>query len=103
MAYLGHIVSQEGVMEDIAKIQAVTSWPQPTNPTDLRGFLGLTGYYRKFAKNYGVIAAPLTKLLLKHAFQLTSDATVAFEELKSPHNNSGVSPPRFYTTIYYRV
>lgn len=83
VAYLGHIVSQEGVMVDNAKIQAVTSWPQPTNPTALRGFLGLTGYYRKFVKNYGVIAAPLTKLLRKHAFQWTSDATVAFEELKT--------------------
>lgn len=70
-------------MVDSAKIQAVTSWPQPTNPTALRGCLGLTGYYRKFVKDYGFIAAPLTKLLRKHAFQCTSDATVAFDELKT--------------------
>jgi hypothetical protein len=56
--YLGHIVSHEGVKEDPNKIKAIKEWRIPTTLRHLRGFLGLTGYCRKFVKNYGRIAAP---------------------------------------------
>ncbi|KAL4012835.1 hypothetical protein IC575_029950 [Cucumis melo] len=81
--YLGHQISSKGVEADEEKIKSMINWPQPKNGTRLRGFLGLTGYYRRFVKGYGEIAAPLTKLLQKNAFHWNEEATIAFELLKA--------------------
>ena len=80
--YIGHIVSQEGVKVDPDKIKAIEEWKVPTTINKLQVFLRLTGYYHKFVKNYGRIAAPLTKLLKKDAFSWTPEETKAFENLK---------------------
>ena len=61
--YLGHIVTPQGVKVDQGKIKAMLNWSRPNNVSDLQGFLGLIGCYRKFICNYGVIAQPLTNLL----------------------------------------
>jgi hypothetical protein len=80
--YLGHIVSHEGVKADPNKIKAIKEWRITTTLRHLRGFLWLTGYYRKFVKNYGRITTPLMTLLKKDAFSWTPEATKAFEDLK---------------------
>ena len=63
LRYLGHLISEEGTAPDPEKIRAIVDWKRPTNETELRGFLGLTGYYRKFVPGYSKIAAPLHRIL----------------------------------------
>jgi hypothetical protein len=67
---------------DSDKVAAVASWPTPRSPRGVRGFLGLAGYYRKFIRDFGSIAAPLTRLLRKEAFAWTPEAAEAFDALK---------------------
>jgi hypothetical protein len=82
VAYLGHVVSGNGVTMDVSKVQAVTEWPRPRSIRALRGFLGLAGYYRRFIKEFGTITAPLTSLLKRDAFQWSEEAETAFLALK---------------------
>jgi hypothetical protein len=81
--YLGHIVGKAGVWVDPKKIEAMQDWPHPKTFKNLCGFMGLTGYYRKFAQNYGKISAPLTTLLKNNYFTWTPATDQAFQALKA--------------------
>jgi hypothetical protein len=80
--YLGRIVSHEGVKVDPNKIKAMMDWSTPKTLKNLRGFLGLIGYYCKFVQNYGRIKTPLMALTKKDAFSWTPKETQAFEQFK---------------------
>jgi hypothetical protein len=93
--YLGHIVSHEGVKVDPNKIKSIREWSIPKTLKKIRGFLGLTGYYRKFFNNYGQIEAPLTTLLNKEAFSWTEEATKYFEKLEAMCTTLVLTTPNF--------
>jgi len=81
--YLGHVVTQEGVQVDDSKILAIKQWPMPISVKQLRAFLGLASYYRRFIKGFALLTAPLTDLLKKDAFQWSKQAEAVFLHLKS--------------------
>lgn len=80
--YLGHIISCDGVSPDKNKIYDMLNWPVPTTIKQLRGFLGLTGFFQRFIKNYAKIVFPLTEILKEDSFIWTSESQSAFESLK---------------------
>jgi hypothetical protein len=90
LEYLGHIIFEAGDAIDPKKTQAMVQWPTPTNVTELKGFLGLTGYYRKFVKNYGLLAKPLTNLLKRKQLCWDEVAQVAFDKLKAEMTSTPV-------------
>ena len=81
--FLGHVISGDGIKVDPQKIEAILKWESPRNVTEVRSFLGLAGYYRRFVENFSRIAAPMTKLLQKGVpFIWTDQCQKSFEELK---------------------
>ncbi|KAG1926663.1 hypothetical protein F2P79_024745 [Pimephales promelas] len=77
--FLGHVVSESGVATDPTKVAAVRDWPPPTNITELRSFLGLASYYRRFVRDFATIASPLHQLTNKgRRFGWSEDCAVAF-------------------------
>ena len=101
---MGHVVSAQGVAVDQSKVQAVVEWPVPKTLKALRGFLGLTGYYRKFIKGYSTLAAPLTALTKKHAFLWTEATQVAFETLKkNSHQSFSFGPSQLFCSLCDRM
>ncbi|XP_060216698.1 uncharacterized protein LOC132644138 [Lycium barbarum] len=84
VAFLGHVVSKDGILVDPKKIDAVQQWPRPTTPTEIRSFLGLAGYYRRFVAGFSVIATSLTRLTQKNVqFKWTEGCELSFRKLKT--------------------
>ena len=83
VAFLGHVISVEGVSVDPKKIEAVVNWKPPKNVSEVRSFLGLAGYYRKFVERFSKIATLLTNLLKKdQKFEWSDTCQHSFEELR---------------------
>ena len=83
VSFLGHVISEGGISVDPGKVKEVLNWKTPQNVGDIRSFLGLAGYYRRFIEGFSKISKPLTSLLEKRAvFKWTSAQEAAFKELK---------------------
>eukprot|EP00731_Ephydatia_muelleri_P027503 Em0019g376a len=81
--YLGHVVSEHGIKTDSDKTRCIADWPTPSCLQDLKQFLGLASYYRRFVRNFAAIVAPLVKLTEKgHVWHWSSDCDAAFLQLK---------------------
>ena len=84
VCYLGHVISQQGIAPDPAKIDAVKNILPPSDLKQLRSFLGLTGYYCRFVPQYATVAAPLTQLTTKeyqNNFSWTEECNESFKKL----------------------
>jgi hypothetical protein len=83
VTFIGHVISAGGIAVDPSKVKDVLNWMPPTNASEIRSFLGLAGYYRRFIKDFSKIAKPMTRLLEKNKdFNWTEECQVSFEELK---------------------
>ena len=83
VAFLGHVISKEGIAVDPSKVEAVMNWKAPKNVTEIRSFLGLAGYYRRFVKDFSRIARPMTALMRKeNRFKWDEKCELAFQTLK---------------------
>ena len=96
VAFLRHVISIEGIFVDPQKIEAIVNWQPPTNVTEIRSFLGLAGYYRKFVEGFSKIATPLTRLIRKEEKFIWSDACqYSFDELKHRLTSGTCAYPSF--------
>ena len=83
IGFLGHVISGQGIAVDLSKVQFVTEWLSPTSVGEIRSFLGLAGYYRRFIENFSKIAKPMTELLKKDTkFKWTEECEASFQEVK---------------------
>jgi hypothetical protein len=81
--FLGHVISKEGIAMNPSKVQSVLDWQAPTNVKEVRGFLGMAGYYRRIIEGFSKIAGPMTKLLRKNTpFEWSEKCEENFQELK---------------------
>ncbi|XP_022026765.1 uncharacterized protein LOC110927373 [Helianthus annuus] len=91
--FLGHVINADGILVDPSKMEAVMKWVPPKNPSEVRSFLGLAGYYRRFIQDFSKLALPLTKLTKKNEkFTWGTDQEKAFQTLKRNCQAPGINP-----------
>ena len=84
VSFLGHLVSEEGIRVNPRKIEVIIEWKPLRNVTEVRSFLGLAGYYRRFVKGFSMTATPMTRLLQKNVkFERSEKCQVSFDKLKA--------------------
>ncbi|GKF46233.1 hypothetical protein Tco_0136035, partial [Tanacetum coccineum] len=82
--FLGHVIDSQGIHVDPTKIESIKDWASPKTPTEIRKFLGLAGYHRRFIEGFSKIAKPMTKLMQKKiAFEWGDKQEAAFQTLKN--------------------
>jgi hypothetical protein len=101
IAYLGYVISEKGVATCPYKVKVVVEWPRPRNVKEVRCFLGLARYYRRFVRHYGIIAKPLTELLKKNrVFQWTSEQDTSFHTLKETLTSAPILTLPYFTKAF---
>ena len=84
VSFLGHIVIKEGIRVDPKKLEVVVEWKPPRNVIEVRSFLGLAGYYRRFVKGFSMTATPRSILLQKNVkFEWSEKCKISFDKLKA--------------------
>lgn len=83
VGFFGHVINQQGISVDPSKISVIVEWERLTNVKDVRSFLGMAGYYRRFVKDFSIIAKPMTQLTQKNAkFIWSPECEKCFQVLK---------------------
>nr|GFB63409.1 putative reverse transcriptase domain-containing protein [Tanacetum cinerariifolium] len=85
--FLGHVIDGQGIHVDPTKIESVKDWASPKSPTEIRQFLGLAGYYRRFIEGFSKFTKPMTKLTQKKAFQLLKQKLCSAQILALPEGS----------------
>ena len=84
MSFLGHIVSEKGILVDPKNIEVIIEWKPPSNVTEVCSFLGLAGYCRKFIKGFSMTVGPMTRFLQKNmTFEWSEKCQASFKKLKA--------------------
>lgn len=79
---MGDVIAADGIAADPKKIEAISFWPQPSSPVELKSFLGLCSYYRRFIASFADVVRPLQELLGRRPFEWTTEAEGVFQQLK---------------------
>jgi hypothetical protein len=91
VAFLGHVINQHGIAVDPKNVAAVVEWKRPSSVSEIRSFLGLAGYYRRFVPNFSSITKPFTRLLEKGVlFIWSNDCKVSYQTLKNKLVNASI-------------